>query len=227
MWERKFWGHFWMWTPIPFLPTGICFVRLSILECQAASPAVGSEGWTHGKTQLRQQKEAKCLRESLVFANADRWWVVPGAFYTLPSSQREGTAITVGLAPTSSCPYPCKGTHHFTGIADHQEMSSLCPARFLAGIPVFLPLGEEVTPASVGHPLLRAAWTWTAWKRTILVSSHSLPCLIPYKHISQIHLFRKLFSLITVMPSLGLFWDWQRIRVSEGICEGHPFSRWK
>lgn len=47
---------------------------------------------------------------------------------------------------------------HFAGIADHQEMSSLFPAGFLAGKPVFLLLGEGVAAPSVGHPLFRAAW---------------------------------------------------------------------
>lgn len=92
-----------MWAPIPFLPTGTCFVRLGISECQAASPAVGSEGWTHDKQnsaesgRKKQISLANYLKESLIFANAPPpggGWV-PWAFYTLPSSQREGAARTV------------------------------------------------------------------------------------------------------------------------------------
>lgn len=120
------------------------------------------------KTQARQAERSKSLLQSILgkALSLPKQGGVGGSqepfTLLLPPRGKGLPQQYLGLAPTSSCPCPCKGTHHFTGIADHQEMSSLCPAGFLAGIPVFLLLEEGVTPASVGHPLLRAAWTWTA-----------------------------------------------------------------
>lgn len=91
-----------MRTLIPFLPSYrdlLCETRH--FRVPGSFPSWGFWGLNSWQTKLRwgRQKEAspfcKCLMESLVFAKAGRCGRVPGAFYTLPSSQREGTATTV------------------------------------------------------------------------------------------------------------------------------------
>lgn len=67
--------------------------------------------------------------------------------------------------------------YHLPGITDHQEVSSLCPAGFPAGIPVLLLRGERVAAPSVGHPLLRAEW--------VAVTCKEVKILVLFSTINQ------------------------------------------
>lgn len=67
--------------------------------------------------------------------------------------------------------------YHFPCITDHQEVSSLCFAGFLAGMPVLPLRGKGVAAPSVGHPLLRAVW--------VAVTCKEVKILILFSTINQ------------------------------------------